>query len=108
MLSPSMRREWIEMTHLFPLPGALLSPSMRREWIEMCYNNNKEGGDESLPPCGGSGLKCFQPGTILDMQWSPSMRREWIEIFLGSGLFPNLWSPSMRREWIEMKMILTA
>ena len=25
-----------------------MSPSMRREWIEMCYNNNKEGGDEMV------------------------------------------------------------
>ena len=60
MLSPSMRREWIEMTHLFPLPGALLSPSMRREWIEMVV------------------VTCVI--TVISM--SPSMRREWIEIFV--------------------------
>ena len=36
LLSPSMRREWIEIflgSGLFP---NLWSPSMRREWIEMC------------------------------------------------------------------------
>ena len=35
-VSPSMRREWIEMTKQY-ICGTenLLSPSMRREWIEM-------------------------------------------------------------------------
>ena len=35
-LSPSMRREWIEMK-LVTVPGmeTPLSPSMRREWIEI-------------------------------------------------------------------------
>ncbi len=38
--SPSMRREWIEMT---PLPDGApdqrhASPSMRREWIEMFHD----------------------------------------------------------------------
>ena len=34
--SPSMRREWIEMTESsFPAPAQVRSPSMRREWIEM-------------------------------------------------------------------------
>ena len=84
--------------------------------------------EESLPPCGGSGLK-FQCYTgIIDFLESPSMRREWIEIScsamisaLSSGLPPcggsglkfrttadlvTLWkSPSMRREWIEINSI---
>ena len=47
-------------------------------------------------------MKCFQPGTILDMQWSPSMRREWIEIYLTGNAKPEEVSPSMRREWIEI------
>ena len=35
------------------------SPSMRREWIEMKLTAEKHKHLVSLPPCGGSGLKCF-------------------------------------------------
>ena len=34
-LSPSMRREWIEMSHCCRVLAFPLSPSMRREWIEI-------------------------------------------------------------------------
>ena len=55
--SPSMRREWIEM--LSRCPGACVSksPSMRREWIEMMGVTIFVLENLSLPPCGGSGLK---------------------------------------------------
>ena len=33
--SPSMRREWIEMTKVRALYCQMVSPSMRREWIEI-------------------------------------------------------------------------
>ena len=37
-LSPSMRREWIEMIPPRSETGTLQSPSMRREWIEIsCF-----------------------------------------------------------------------
>ena len=39
-LSPSMRREWIEMPMLASLKSVRMSPSMRREWIEIEYNNS--------------------------------------------------------------------
>ena len=56
--SPSMRREWIEMTESsFPAPAQVRSPSMRREWIEMIAS-----------------------GASLIGMASPSMRREWIEM----------------------------
>ena len=56
--SPSMRREWIEMIgcSVWHLRSAT-SPSMRREWIEIKKQNREEKENESLPPCGGSGLK---------------------------------------------------
>ena len=60
LLSPSMRREWIEIflgSGLFP---NLWSPSMRREWIEM-----SPYGVETV-----------------SLEPSPSMRREWIEMQL--------------------------
>ena len=57
-LSPSMRREWIEIP--FPIISSLLimSPSMRREWIEIISACIMAYVSDSLPPCGGSGLKC--------------------------------------------------
>ena len=55
--SPSMRREWIEISILRLCHWRRGSPSMRREWIEMNWVSFCE---ISLP--------------------SPSMRREWIEI----------------------------
>ena len=35
ILSPSMRREWIEMHHVKHPVTDSESPSMRREWIEI-------------------------------------------------------------------------
>ena len=34
-MSPSMRREWIEIPKLRTFSHIVLSPSMRREWIEI-------------------------------------------------------------------------
>ena len=41
-VSPSMRREWIEMPQRVALPTRHLSPSMRREWIEISEDFIKE------------------------------------------------------------------
>ena len=59
-VSPSMRREWIEI-HSPPTDAAYASrsPSMRREWIEI--------------------IKLIT--SMYKLIRSPSMRREWIEIF---------------------------
>ena len=58
IMSPSMRREWIEMLCLRPSNMGTVSPSMRREWIEIAQPGRR----------GSAALR------------SPSMRREWIEI----------------------------
>ncbi len=55
--SPSMRREWIEMTLCQMLYQLHMSPSMRREWIEICKFKQCYTKHFCLPPCGGSGLK---------------------------------------------------
>ena len=57
-----------------------VSPSMRREWIEMLQGVGWSSGGGCLPPCGGSGLKCQSAGTSAGVRLSPSMRREWIEM----------------------------
>ena len=36
-----------------------MSPSMRREWIEISNEHDLHQTANSLPPCGGSGLKCL-------------------------------------------------
>ena len=58
----------------------LLSPSMRREWIEMYSLHGYSRDRSGLPPCGGSGLKYLHGGPFRSVCRSPSMRREWIEI----------------------------
>ena len=58
IMSPSMRREWIEMLCLRPSKMGTVSPSMRREWIEMLVTATSS----------------------IVRSASPSMRREWIEI----------------------------
>ena len=80
-----------------------MSPSMRREWIEISNEHDLHQTANSLPPCGGSGLKYLSGYLRGRRQQSPSMRREWIEMpveytkYIKAAL-----SPSMRREWIEM------
>ena len=57
-----------------------MSPSMRREWIEIQSTLDLSGDSLSLPPCGGSGLK-YSIFRLADLNMeSPSMRREWIEM----------------------------
>ena len=47
--------------------------------MKYAYYQQIEDGT-SLPPCGGSGLKCYRHPESDQGQESPSMRREWIEI----------------------------
>ena len=80
-----------------------MSPSMRREWIEISNEHDLHQTANSLPPCGGSGLKYLSGYLRGRRQQSPSMRREWIEMSRClRRLPPACPSPSMRREWIEM------
>ena len=62
-LSPSTRREWIEMTRLCDWCEYQMSPSTRREWIEMAKKSEN-----------------------VSKRSSPSTRREWIEM----NLFPRI------------------
>ena len=82
-----------------------MSPSMRREWIEISGKAKKLYSPLSLPPCGGSGLKCSLCTHAAGGFASPSMRREWIEIQRTLYHTATVWSPSMRREWIEMQVV---
>ena len=59
-----------------------LSPSIRREWIEIPDRKKCCGLAVGLPPYGGSGLKSVFGVLVSVLVSSPSMRREWIEIFL--------------------------
>ena len=100
------------------------SPSVWREWIEMIVPRLTTQTTGSLPPCGGSGLKCgvlqsqFQRHSLppcggSGLKWisgtglfctirSPSVWREWIEIQDAVGTGGRAVSPSVWREWIEM------
>ena len=101
-MSPSMRREWIEIPHQCLQTPPMMSPSMRREWIEMAWKPLVQTHCGSLPPCGGSGLKCTAVRPADGKEKSPSMRREWIEIICSWASSRQFRSPSMRREWIEI------
>ena len=46
LLSPSMRRVWIEITKLSRVRTAAASPSMRRVWIEI--NMSKDDIDKAV------------------------------------------------------------
>ena len=56
------------------------SPSIRREWIEIHISNKMCSSYNSLPPYGGSGLKCLMLMHKTSYLVSPSIRREWIEM----------------------------
>ena len=102
-----------------------MSPSIRREWIEMFQGHelDKEhlglppyGGSglkwrcvartiravSGLPPYGGSGLKFTLHSILTITAWSPSIRREWIEMHRCYAIIARDASPSIRREWIEI------
>ena len=126
-LSPSMRREWIEMNIQTVSEKPSMSPSMRREWIEISPAPHGGTQRSCLPPCGGSGLKCFvssasgisgcclPPCGGSGLKYNANSTSQHFSDRLppcgGSGLKYHRsrrcksghWSPSMRREWIEMK-----
>ena len=71
-MSPSMRREWIEMTLWLRLVRKnSKSPSMRREWIEIPIHIRRTIKYTGLPPCGGSGLKCITAGVFQSVTGLP-------------------------------------
>ena len=57
-----------------------MSPSTRREWIEIVPFLGRFLSTISLPPRGGSGLKFNLIESVSVENESPSTRREWIEI----------------------------
>ena len=59
--SPSVWREWIEMSEMTDGDLNMLSPSVWREWIEIDSPAPCCPRLLRLPPCGGSGLKCQKP-----------------------------------------------
>ena len=78
------------------------SPSLGREWIEItspCYYYTPY---PRLPPWGGSGLKYRRVTSAAHIARSPSLGREWIEIFHTSMPRTTGMSPSLGREWIEI------
>ena len=126
VMSPSMRREWIEISIRENSSPGGGSPSMRREWIEMIFLSTDQTLEMGLPPCGGSGLKCILNSTAHKCYyrlppcggsglkcWVAAPGRSGNESLPpcgGSGLkylsakltVSNRMSPSMRREWIEI------
>ena len=102
-MSPSTRREWIEITRERRKRNEIWSPSTRREWIEIESSDTKHTAQICLPPLGGSGLKYLSHAPCRKFLSSPSTRREWIEIqinLLEGEEYTG--SPSTRREWIEI------
>ena len=76
-MSPSVWREWIEMSKYLPLAGGKMSPSVWREWIEIA--------DLRSP--------FFRHG-------SPSVWREWIEMTMNPHQIP-LHIVSLRVEGVD-------
>ena len=77
--SPSMRREWIEITSgNTRVPTFDESPSMRREWIEI--KNQVLTGTKN--------------------ESSPSMRREWIEMNSSAGIWAK-YGVSLHAEGVD-------
>ena len=80
----------------------LLSPSMRREWIEIPSRRTVSVCLPRLPPCGGSGLKSAHPGwNELGCSLPPCGGSGLKWILRRRRTYSNR-SPSMRREWIEI------
>ncbi len=78
--SPSMRREWIEMTNGVDGAGEKIGlPPCGGSGLK-CLTQQQQNYVFGLPPCGGSGLKFHDISTAPHVPRSPSMRREWIEI----------------------------
>ena len=101
--SPSMRREWIEIS--CQLDGSLAgfrSPSMRREWIEIPADRRYCGGKGSLPPCGGSGLKYRRTHRFFHRICLPPCGGSGLKFRRDRITMREISSPSMRREWIEI------
>ena len=122
--SPSVWREWIEITAELERLRYIWSPSVWREWIEIALKMNFSRGTNSLPPCGGSGLKwyesygtnyrnclppcggsglkCFSPVKINAFRSLPPCGGSGLKFQHGERGENCDVSPSVWREWIEM------
>ena len=77
--SPSMRREWIEIKLLTDTFSILMSPSMRREWIEIQPVAKALADALGLPPCGGSGLKFLDVYNDIAQRLQVSLHAEGVD-----------------------------
>ena len=102
--SPSLGREWIEMSDLRTCTSLKLSPSLGREWIEIDEYENQMHAEFGLPPWGGSGLKfAVEGGTLMLFSlppWGGSGLKS-MELLNSCG---RGGSPSLGREWIEIAL----
>ena len=79
-----------------------VSPSTRREWIEMQIERVfRRQKFRSLPPHGGSGLKSETRSDFTRRIWSPSTRREWIEIKLYKEFLQQYTNVSLHTEGVD-------
>ena len=125
LLSPSVRRAWIEILLLVSnSPKNWSSPSVRRAWIEIFIFRNINGSGKS-PSVRRAWIEIRSIAPETSRAESPSVRRAWIEItkkenktidisvaLRTEGVDRNIikkhpkrlprWSPSVRRAWIEI------
>ena len=97
-----MRREWIEIPHsCFFLSAFQSLPPCGGSGLK-CKQKTKNIGGKCLPPCGGSGLKSAHPGwNELGCSLPPCGGSGLKWILRRRRTYSNR-SPSMRREWIEI------
>ena len=102
-MSPSARREWIEIQFIRLASIRGLGLPLRGGSGLKCLRVVSRAWESSLPLRGGSGLKykiVFLTGMLAE---SPSARREWIEMTHQAHVLMDPYvSPSARREWIEI------
>ena len=89
-----MRREWIEIDSRSEYGNLLVSPSMRREWIEILPPGHPQKDQIWSPSMRREWIEMFRSFADGCGRWSPSMRREWIEMVLHPS-----W---MRSEWVSL------
>ena len=100
--SPSTRREWIEMLLRTTCGMCQKSPSTRREWIEMPVASPTAQKCWSLPPHGGSGLKYIRDYRDRSQKGLPPHGGSGLKYRRLRHSRQQIVSPSTRREWIEM------
>ena len=106
----ALREEGVDRNFMtsFRIWLSIVSPSVRRAWIEISYGPGRPGLADVALREEGVDRNYFYKSEKKGGVASPSVRRAWIEIVSHNHSSLSSPSPSVRRAWIEIRELVAS